>query len=167
MDSNTLTAISTGLSAIAAVAAVIVSVIVYRGQSQLTEKVAREQSAISLKIHENQHLLSQRQLLIPLWGYLDNLKQINPTAPIEPDVLKVVNTLELVALCCEGGMVDTAVIKRTFRDVFMQLYDQVEAVPTMKGLNLSGVELLKQNRAAMKFYGDLKQEHMNRDALTK
>lgn len=114
VDVNTITSIGTALSAVAAVAAIIVSVIVYRGQSKLTERVTAEQSAVSLRIHQSQQLLSQRQLLLPLWDYMSSLKNIDPAQPIEPDVLKVVNSLELVSLCCEDGMVDAAVIKRTF-----------------------------------------------------
>ena len=114
VDVNTITSIGTALSAVAAVAAIIVSVIVYRGQSKLTERVTAEQSTVSLRIHQSQQLLSQRQLLLPLWDYMSSLKNIDPAQPIEPDVLKVVNSLELVSLCCEDGMVDAAVIKRAF-----------------------------------------------------
>jgi len=152
---------------VTALVALAVSVIIYRGQSKLAAKIATDQSDISLKIHENQKLLSQRQLLLPLWDYMSNLKNVDPAKPIEADVLKVVNTLELVALCCKGGMVGTAVIKRTFRDVFMQLYDQVKAVPKMTPLNLSGVDLLKQNPAAMKFYKELEDEHIHKGELSK
>ena len=48
VDVNTITSIGTALSAVAAVAAIIVSVIVYRGQFKLTERVTAEQSAVSL-----------------------------------------------------------------------------------------------------------------------
>ena len=176
------------LAALAALIAVGVSWIVFRGQAALSDRIAKEQSvvseriakeqgelsstiavqqsAIALKIHENQTRLSQRQLLLPLWDYISNLHDINPREPIGPDILKVVNTLELVALTCEGGMVDAQVIKRTFRDVYLKLYDQVASVSQVPGLNKSGMDLLRENPAAMAFYEELKLEHMNRGKLT-
>jgi len=176
MDPNIAIAIGTGLAAIAAFAAVVVSVVVYRGQSSLSvslsreqsatsEKISREQAALSLKIHENQTLLSQRQLLIPLWSYMSTLSHINPDDPVEPDVLKLVNTLELVAISCEGGMVDTKVIKRTFRDLYMRFYEEILAIQVLRGRGISGLALLNENRAAMKFYKELQEEHINRDSL--
>jgi hypothetical protein len=52
------------------------------------------------------------------------------------------------------------------RDIFMQLYDQVKAVPKLERLNLSGEQLLKQNPAAMAFYRELEADHINRGKLT-
>jgi hypothetical protein len=176
MDSNIAIAIGTGLAAIAATTAVVVSIIVYKGQSKLSrdlsreqsatsEKISKEQAALSLKIHENQTLLSQRQLLIPLWNHMSVLNHIDPNSPVEPDVLKSVNTLELVAVSCEGGMVDTQVIKRTFRDLFMRSYEEIQAIKMLPGRKVSGATLLHENRAAMKFYKELQDEHLNRDSL--
>ncbi len=176
MDPNVAIAIGTGLAAVSASAAVIVSVIVYKGQSKLSkdldreqsatsQKISQEQSALSLKIHENQVLLSQRQLLIPLWNHMSVLNHVDPNQPIEPDVLKLVNTLELVAVSCEGGMVDPHVIKRIFRDLFMEFYEEVQAIKMLPGRKISGLALLNENRAAMKFYRELQEEHINRDSL--
>ena len=176
MDPENISAISTTVAALAAIAAVAVSYVVYRGQSNLSKniadsqatlsaKIASDQSAISLSIHQEQTRLSQRQLLLPLWQYMSSLSLIDPRAPITPDVLKVVNTLELVAISCEGGMVDKDVIKRTFSDLYLQLYDQVEAVDSVPGRNASGKDLLRENRAAMAFYEELKKEHTGRGQL--
>ena len=49
MDPNLVSAIGTTLSAVAAFVAVIVSVIVYRGQAKLTAQMARDQAAISVE----------------------------------------------------------------------------------------------------------------------
>jgi hypothetical protein len=176
VDPNVAIAIGTGLAAITAIAAAIISVIVYRGQAELSRVLSREQSetskkissdqaALSQRIHENQMLLSQRQLLIPLWTHMSVLRHINPDNPIEPDVLQLVNTLELVAVSCEGGMVDAQVIKRVFRDLFMQFYEEINAVKMLPGRKISGPQLLNENRAAMKFYRELQDEHINRDKL--
>lgn len=145
MDAEALTAIGTILSAIAASLAVVVTWVVYKGQTRL----------------------SQRQLLLPLWQYISTLSDIDPQAPIGPDILKIVNTLELVALSCEGGMVDARVIKRTFRDVYLRLYEKVQAVPNVPGLNKSGADLLRENPAAMRFFRELQTEHENSGSLKK
>lgn len=176
MDPNVAIAIGTGLAAISAMAAVVVSVIVYRGQAKLSrdlsheqsetsKKISTDQSALSLRIHENQTLLSQRQLLIPLWTHMSVLNHINPDHPVEPDVLQLVNTLELVAVSCEGGMVDAQVIKRVFRDLYMQFYEEIANIKMLPGRKISGQALLNENRAAMKFYRELQEEHINRDKL--
>jgi hypothetical protein len=177
LDPQTIGAIGTVAATVTAAVAVIVSWKVFKGQSALAERIARDQtqlsaniaiqqSGISLKIHENQTRLSQRQLLLPLWEYISTLNNIDPQKPIGPEILKVVNTLELVALTCEGGMVDTQVIKRTFSEWYLKLYDQVAAVPQVPGRNVSGMALLMENPSAMAFYDELKREHMNRGRLT-
>ena len=112
MSPEMVTAIGAVLSAIAAGAAVIVALMVYRGQ----------------------RLLSQRQLIVPLWDYVSKLDNINPTAPITPDAIRAINTLELIALCVEGGMIDPRVIKRTFRDEFIRIYDKIEACGKIQGM---------------------------------
>ena len=167
MDANTISAIGTMLSAVGTIAAVVVSVIIYRGQSTLSASIAERQSEISLHIHESDKLLSQRQLLLPLWQYMSSLSNVNPRNPVTPDILKNVNTLELVALSCEGGMVDPAVIKRTFGPLYLALYDQVSVVPEVPGLGKSGLDLLRENPAAMAFYEELRREHMSRGKLSR
>ena len=187
MDPNIAIAVGTCFAAAAALAAVATSVVVYKGQSKLSRdlardqsatsekiskdqaalslKISQDQSALSLKIHENQTLLSQRQLLIPLWSYMSVLNHVKLGDIVEPDVIKLVNTLELVAVSCEGGMVDAKVIKRTFRDLYMQFYEEIHAIPMLRGRQISGAALLKENPAAMKFYKELQDEHINRDSL--
>jgi len=144
-----LTALGTLLGAFAATIAVWVSWIVFKGQRQL----------------------SQRQLLIPLWEYMVSVRSLNTEEPATPQVLKAANTLELIALCVEGGMVDPAVIKRTFTDVYLTIYRQiteVKALPKMfdsAGKPLSGVELLEDYPATSKFYEQLRREKLNRGRL--
>lgn len=121
----------------------------------------------SLKVAEMQKTLSQRQLIIPLWDHMSRLNDINPADPSVHDVLAAVNTLELVAICCEGGMVDDQVIKRTFRDSFIHLYDAIHSCPEIADLRKSGPLLLRENRAAMHFYETLKREHQERDKLSR
>lgn len=124
------------------------------------------QKTLTEKISNSQELLAQRQLLVPLWGYISTLNEINSQSPIVPDVIKAVNTLELVALCCEGKMIDEKVIKRTFSNEFIKIYEQIEACQNLAGLNKSGKTLLGEAKSASLFYKKLKDEHLNSNAIT-
>lgn len=119
---------------------------------------------VAYKVHQNQKLLAQRQLLLPLWEHMASLRKIDPKKPVIPDVIKVVNTLELVALCCEGGMIDEQIIRRTFKDQFIMHFKSVEKCPEMEGLG-DGESLLKQNRAAEQLYDALDRERKSYDSV--
>jgi hypothetical protein len=120
---------------------------------------------VAYKVHLNQKLLSQRQLLLPLWDYMATLSKIDSSNPVTPDVIKVVNTLELVALCCEGGMIDEKVIRRTFKDQFIMHFDDVKRCLSIPGLSVDGTGLLKQNKAATEFYNSLENERLSQDRV--
>jgi Tfp pilus assembly protein PilV len=129
--------VATGLAAFAAVK---------------SAKAAKEQVSVALL----QKQLAQRQFVIQLWDRMAETTRINPKDPAPKDVHRAVNTLELVGLCCEGGMIDVDVIKRTFKDRYVELYDMVKACGSMPTMgNMNGVELLRENKAAMLFYDEL------------
>jgi hypothetical protein len=107
-------------------------------------------------VWQRQKLLSQRQLLLPLWEYLSKLNNLDRTAPVVQDVLNNINTLELVALCCEGEMIDVSVIKKTFLKPFISLYDQIKMVPAGTALGKSGLQLLEDVPEVTQFYEELK-----------
>jgi hypothetical protein len=122
---------------------------------------------VSYHVQKSQKLLSQRQLLLPLWDHMASLSDIDSDQPVLPDIIKVVNTLELVALCCEGGMVDRTVIMRTFRDQYVKHYENIKRCRKLPALNIDGESLLQQNRAAVVLYTQLIQERLNQDRLNK
>jgi len=121
--------------------------------------------AVAWMVWRGQKVLSQRQMILPLWEYMSSLHEVDPKAPITRDVLKIVNTLELVALCVEGGMVDERVIKRTFSGIYMKLYEQVQVCSEIPGLGRTGSALWKENPAAMRFFRQLEKEHEDQGAL--
>lgn len=119
-------------------------------------------------IHEEQQKLSQRQLLVPLWQYMMSMKPIKPHDLVQPDVLLAINALELVALCCEGKMIDELVIKRTFRQIFIQQYEAIEDCGSMEYFDgKTGKQILHENPATQAFYRKLKEEHLEKDKLDK
>lgn len=147
MDSSFITAISEAAGAVLSGVATTIAIVV------------------AYKVHQNQKLLSQRQLLLPLWDYMATLSKIDSNNPIAPDVIRVVNTLELVALCCEGGMIDDKIIRRTFKDQFIMHYEDIKRCRSILGLTIDGESLLKQNKAATEFYNSLEIERLSQDRV--
>lgn len=149
MSAEVWSAIGAGVAGVAALASVY---------------VAWRAIRVSRDVADTQVKLSQRQLLLPLWQYMAELKNVDPTKPVVPDVVKVVNTLELVALCVEGEMVDGQIIRRTFRDGFVTHFDQVKACGPLPNMNgKTGMDLLRENRAALSLYERLMEEHRKQD----
>ena len=102
-----------------------------------------------------------------IWQSIAELKHINPQNPVGPDVLKAMNALELVALCCEAGIIDPDIVRRTFRQTYVELYDQIDQVANVPGLSKTGKKLITENPAAMKLYQTFKQEIMDQGSMKK
>ncbi|POD94439.1 hypothetical protein [Pectobacterium odoriferum] len=109
------------------------------------------------KTTKNQRELTQRQIILPLWNYISALSKINPQNPVTPDIIKNINALELVALCCEADIVDEKVIIRTFSEQFIQHFEDIKSCQNI-GDGRSGAILIKENRAAEEFYDRLNEE---------
>lgn len=139
-----VTGIGTALSALATVVAVM----------------------LTNRVHKSQQLLAQRQLLLPLWEYMSQLRAIDSNNPITPHVIKLVNTLELVALSCEGGLIDEQIILRTFRDEFIGHYQAIKRCGTLPGMTINGEQLLMQNRAASAFFEKEYQNYISQGRIT-
>lgn len=161
MEAKEAVALATFISA----AGTIVSAVVAMIGLWIAYSIHQNQQKLTAKINDSQQLLAQRQLLVPLWGYISALNEIDPQRPITPDVVKAVNTLELIALCCEGAMIDEKVIKRTFSQGFISLYRQVESCIQIPGLNKTGKELLLEAKAASLFYKKLENEHLTSNLI--
>lgn len=151
---------------IAGVAMAAVSIAVACMALAQAARAERGQAALAEKLAAQERLLSQRQFLLPLWDHLSALREINPEQPATPLVVQAVNTLELVALCWEGDLIDRDLIRRTFMTRYLQMYGWIEACGKLPGLNKSGRELLLENPAATKLHDELRREHSAAGALT-
>lgn len=78
-------------------------------------------------IARTQKELAQRQSIFQLWDRIAGLRPIDPENIVPMHVHNALATMELIALCCEGGMVDATVIKRTFADRYIELRDWIMA----------------------------------------
>lgn len=168
LDVNTATILSawgTIVSAFVAFIGLCISWIIHKNQLTITRQIDDSQVLLTTKINESQQLLAQRQLIVPLWSYIADLNEIDPSHPVTPDVVKAINTLELVALCCEGGMIDEKIIKRTFSGNYMSMYRAIESCNILPGLSKSGKQLLLESRSTSLFYEKLKNEHLNNNVI--
>jgi hypothetical protein len=191
MDAHWLEAIATALSAVAIIFSAYVAYKVWTSQDNIEtarrkheDNIAKLQRDLEDKLGEQQRtlqqqeivmrkeiadreeLLAQRAQIVPLWSYLSQLREIDPERPIVPHVVHAVSTLELVALCCEGKIVDQKVINRTFRKTFIETYQEIEACRRMESLNKTGKELLNENNATVDLYNTLKAEERSRDRIS-
>lgn len=106
-------------------------------------------------VHRSQKILSQRQLIVPLWDHISGLRKFDPNSPVTEDAVKIVNALELVAICCEGKMIDEQVILRTFNQQFLNHYESIKKCNSIPGLGIDGEQLLLENRATIEYYRKL------------
>lgn len=116
------------------------------------------------RIHDAQILLSKRKELITIWTYISTLNDINPNQIIVPDVIKNINTLELVALCCEGDMIDKDLIIRTFMDTYIKNFETIRSLSSFDlggGKMRTGQDLINENDAAQEFYDEIKKIKTN------
>jgi len=121
---------------------------------------------LSYKVYLGQKLLSQRQLIVPLWQYISSLNEIDPAKPITPDIIKAANTMELIAITCEGGMIDKSVIKRTFADQFIKHCDNIKACASIPGFtNKTGTDILREAPATLSFYDELMTDLKNKNKI--
>ena len=156
MDWTAVAAISGAVGAFISGLAIVGTIVIYRQQQSLTKL-----------IHKQQMLLTQRQFLLPVWAYLIKLDDINPAKPVWLDVIKAVNTLELVAICWEGELIDQDIIRRTFLSQYIDFYQKIEGCknpPT--GIRLDGKQMLLQNKATMQLYKELIEEYTNQHKLS-
>jgi len=121
---------------------------------------------MTVRISAKQRRLEQRQLILPLWGYLQDLDRIDPDKPVWPDVVKAVNRLELIAICWEGDMVEKDIIRRMYADLYIEIYQSIdECKSPPPSMGRTGKQMLLGCPAAMKLYQELIQEHSERNSL--
>ncbi len=128
--------------------------------------LAVRQERFSARLQAQETLLAQRQLLLPLWDYVGKLRKIDAQNPVTPHVIDAVNTLELIALCCEGGLIDRSLVERTFLERYLEMYEDIEACAALPGLSKSGRDLLRENRAAIHLYAQFKVSHAAAGTVT-
>lgn len=166
------TAVAQAVAALAAGVGLVVAALAIRAssreskeQNRTSRELHERQVALSEAIHHQQILLSQRQLLLPLWDHLESIKDIKPDDPVGPDMVRMANKLELVALCWEGELIDILLIKRTFHDKYIYFYERLSGCMSPPKGYKTGPEYLQENPAANRLYTELKREAVNRGVV--
>lgn len=175
MDLNVIIAVCTVVSSLAAVSAIWVSLSLHSRQSALSEKLSRDHDALAQRINgeqiemqKMQTLLTQRQLLIPIWDIIGKLRRIDHANINWDEVTQSANTLELIALCWEGQLIDERLIRRTFRDTFITLWREIGQCNSNSAMphgQKNGPQLQQENKAAARLYRILTEEHENQDLV--
>jgi hypothetical protein len=157
---DALVALVTLLLVVVTIASIAATWIIAKNQEKLQERISAE----TAERHAEQRRYEQRSQLLPIWRYLSNLSEINSeTATTE--IVKTVNTLELVAVCTEAEIIDEVVVFRTFRDKFIKLYEAVISYGELEGYpgEVTGRKLLADSPAATQLFLRLIDERNNRD----
>jgi hypothetical protein len=122
----------------------------------------------TVRLHRKQMLLTQRQLLIPLWEQLQGLNDIDPNEPVWTDVVKAVNILELIAVSWEGQLIDENIIRRMYSLLFIEFYQKIEECKNPPpSIEKDGRQMLLASPAVIKLYQQLIVEHANKGKLSK
>jgi hypothetical protein len=149
-------AIAAVASALAAIVSAVVAVAALRSSNKLGDNQLKIGDS-QLKMAQAQLTFQQRQTIVDLWPALTAICEVN--AQTAPEVVRrTVNTLELVAICYEAQAVDRDVVLATFGDAFVATYEELQAhhtkMPAVR--NLSGAELLRENKATIRTYEEIK-----------
>lgn len=117
-------------------------------------------------IHASQALNQRRGAFFELWPHISHLSKIDPTNPVQVDVIKSINALELTALCWEAGIVDRDMIKIAFLDGYMSMYEAINQISSKLPNGKTGPELIGETPVMMKVYDELKELRKKRASLT-
>ena len=147
---------------IVSIIALLVSILVAARQAAMATKQAVMERDLSGK----DRLLSQRQMFVTIWPQISTLSAIDPARPVEVDVIRAANALELVAVCWEADVVDRDLIRRSFSESFIRMYDAIDQVPKLPRGD-TGREILRAAPAIGAVYGALRKESEEDRAITR
>lgn len=137
-----------------------------RNQREQNRQLHEQQTELSRSIHRQQILLAQRQLFLPLFENMKELRGINPQEPVWVDVINSVNLLELLAVCWEGEMVEPRIILQLYKDEFIRVYESIAKCTRPEGSNeKDGRAYLHDSPTATRLYKYLKHDYVDRSLL--
>ena len=154
-----------GLGVVVSALATILAVKSGNATRNLTREIHDRQEASTRELHKAERLLSQRQVFLQIWPTISQMPDLRAAEPSPREVVDNVNALELVAVCMEGELVDTDIIKRTFAPRYIEMYERIQGLPVIPRLSRSGADLLRENPAAGRLYKSLVDEQQNAGKL--
>lgn len=151
MNPNTISALSLLVSAIS----LVVSFLSSRRQEQLETKIHESESRLQKEVHSNELTLQRRSSFFDLWPHVAHLNQVDPTNPIQVDVIKAVNALEMIAICWEANVVDREVIRVSMLDSYLSMHDSINQIAGRLPNGKNGPEVLRASPIVGKVYNSL------------
>lgn len=159
-------AIAESLAAVGAGVAIYMAVRLNKTQLEAHRELQTQQLELQERLHRQQMLLDQRQILLGLWDKVHTLPGVNPQKPVWKDVITAVNTLELIAVCWEGEIVDRDIIRRMYSDVYIETFEQVvECRNAPANVAGDGRKILNACPAVMKMYEGFRKERLERGTV--
>ena len=114
----------------------------------MSRKQGLEQRTLQERLNRQESDFEKKRFITVLWDKMATVSNISRDEPIEADVRYAVNTLELVSLCWQAGIVDKRMVILSFGRLFDSLYIQIEQISErLPGCGKTGHELLTQNPA--------------------
>lgn len=145
-----------------AVSTAIAAIFAWRAFRQ-ARQLFKSQQELANTIHQQQMLLAQRQLFVPLFEQLKGIAKVNPDDPVWPDVVAAVNFLDLLGTCWEGQLVDESVLFRVFRNFVIEAYVQVRQCKNPIPREKDGKTLLEESLPATALYKRLIREQSDQE----
>jgi hypothetical protein len=113
----------------------------------------------TIRLTERQILLGQRQLIVPVWSFLKELNDIDPSKPVWIDVIQAVNMLELIAISWEAQFMDLDIIRRMYGELFVEFFQKIqECRSPPPGMSKDGRQLLLASPSIIRLYQALLSE---------
>lgn len=149
-------AMSTLLAAVFALMALRQAKLIFKSQQALSKSIHQQQRKLSQDNERRQTMFAQRQLFVPFYEKLKDLRGIDCNHPIWPDVVYAVNFIDLLGIAWEGSLVEEEILKRAFGHIVVDFYDEIKKCVNPPEGQKSGPQMLEDSIAATRLYNYLK-----------
>lgn len=122
------TNLSTILSALGTLSAVIVAWIVYIGQSRLNQRIHDEQQKLAIDLNQKEASLIKAQNLSMIFHRIFGSSEVNSKSVVWPDVTYNSNLLQEVATYISQGVIEFKAAQESFGDHYIRLFEQIDGI---------------------------------------
>ena len=128
------------------------------------EAAERSATAAEKSVTTNLEMF-KKQGVMDLFESWQDLRDIDPSRPITPDIIRAAKALELTASLWNHDIVKREILHQSFWDDFKHLYDRLNHIGQVPGLNRTGAELL--TRRVRKAYKEMDEFDTSKEASSK
>lgn len=131
-----------------------------------TGVLAALQTSLQQRLNEESKKLDNRRFFSVLWDKMTDLNHIDPKAPIEPDVRKAVNALEVTAIFWQAGIVDKQMVVLAFGKLFDELFTEIDQAGQIPHTGKTGHQMLHEDRAISVVHKQIQDELNKQGVIT-